>query len=111
MQARAARSYELFHPLMFPMFLPCIGLTHVTPSWTSAHCYFLGPPVDLWVVFLEPGEPKDDILFPQAGHCEGGALHMPLVVENHVVRIGSLGIVAHDLNPRDTCERIVWLAE
>ena len=31
--------------------------------------------------------------------------------QQHYVRIGSLGIVAHNLNPRDTCEGIAWLAE
>ena len=66
------------------MFFLCLRLTHVTPGWTLTHHYFLGPPVNLWVVFLEPAEPKDDVMFPQAGHHKGGALCMPLVAENHI---------------------------
>ena len=38
-------------------------------------------------MFLEPGEPKDDILFSQAGHHKGGALCMPFVVENHIYNL------------------------
>ena len=33
------------------------------------------------------------------------------VEQRPIVRIDSLGIVAHNLSPRDICEGITWLAE
>ena len=84
MRAREACPYELFHPLEFLTFLPHRRPrpTHVTPGGVSTHHYLLGLPVSLWVVLLEPGEPKDDVLLPQAGHCKRGAFHVPILVEN-----------------------------
>ena len=48
-------------------------LTGVAFVWTAAHGHFLGLPVYLWVVFLKPGEAKDDILLSQDSDCKGGA--------------------------------------
>ena len=54
-----------------PAFLSDFFLAGVTLNWTAAHVHLLGMPVDLWVMLLEPGEAKDDVLLSQAD-CKGG---------------------------------------
>ena len=45
------------------------------------------------------------------GHVVGALNHIQPSLLFGSVRIGSLGIVACNLNPRDICEGIAWLAE
>ena len=35
-------------------------------------------------MLLEPGKPKDDVLFPKVSDCEGCAFHMSIILENCV---------------------------
>ena len=63
-------------PLVHSLFFCNLCLTGVTFVWTVAHGHFLGLPVDLWVVLLEPGEAKDAILCSQASDCKGGVFRV-----------------------------------
>jgi hypothetical protein len=42
------------------------------------HVNLLGFPVDLWIVFLEPGVTEDDVLLPKPGYGKLNALGVPL---------------------------------
>ena len=48
------------------------------------HHYFLSLPVNLQVMLLEPGKPKDDVLFPKVSDCKGHAFRMSIILENCV---------------------------
>jgi hypothetical protein len=45
---------------------------------------FLGLPVDLRIVFLEPGVTEDDMLLPEPGYGELDMLRVPFVVDHHI---------------------------
>jgi hypothetical protein len=44
----------------------------------------LGFPVDLWIVFLEPGVTEDDVLLPKPSYSELDTLGVPFVVNHHI---------------------------
>jgi hypothetical protein len=48
------------------------------------HANFLGFPVDLWIVFLEPGVTEDDVLLTEPSHGELDMLGMSLAVDHHI---------------------------
>jgi hypothetical protein len=48
------------------------------------HVNLFGFPVDLRIVFLEPGVTEDDVLFPEPGYSELDALGVPLVIDHHI---------------------------
>jgi hypothetical protein len=48
------------------------------------HANLPGFPVDLPIVFLEPGVTEDDVLLPEPGYSELDALGVPLVVDHHI---------------------------
>ena len=66
------------------LFLCDLCLTGVTFVWIAAHGHLLGLPVDFWVVCLEQGEAKDDILLSQASDCEGGLFGVVVESEDHI---------------------------
>jgi len=45
---------------------------------TPAHHDLLGLPIDLGVVFLQPQEPKDQVLLAEVGNSEVDSLSMPV---------------------------------
>jgi hypothetical protein len=53
-------------------------------NWAAHHANFLGLPVDLRIVFLEPGVTEDDMLLPESGYSELDALGVPFVVDHHI---------------------------
>ena len=55
----------------------------------AAHGHFPSLPVDLWVVLLEPGEAKDDVLLSQASDCEGGAFGVVIESEDCIYNLCS----------------------
>ena len=61
-----------------------IGVTFV---WTATHGHFLGLPVDLQIVLLEPSEAKDDILLSQASDCKGGAFRVVIKSEDCIYNL------------------------
>jgi hypothetical protein len=48
------------------------------------HANFLGLPVDLRIVFLEPGVIEDDVLLPKSGYSELDTLGVSFVVDHHI---------------------------
>src|ERR1700727_267472 len=46
--------------------------------------YFLGLPIDLWVMLLEPGVSQYHTLFPKLSHCKLSAFCMILILEDHI---------------------------
>lgn len=41
-------------------------------------------PVDLWVVFAQPGVSKDDILFPEFRYCKLRVFRVTVVAEDEI---------------------------
>jgi hypothetical protein len=68
--------------LQFSLYLP---VTHVALVWAVTHEDLAILLVDLWVVCLEPGKPKYDVLLPQTGDY---TLHVPIIVENCIYDFG-----------------------
>jgi hypothetical protein len=54
------------------------------PVGQRVNVNLLGFPVDLWIVFLEPGVTEDDVLLPELSYGELDALSVPFVVNRHI---------------------------
>jgi len=71
-------------PLCIP-FRFSVGLTADTAAWdASGHFDGLGMEVDLWIVLVQPGEPKYHALLAEAGDCKQNMLGMSVVGHDHV---------------------------
>ena len=57
---------------MCSVFLSYFFLEGMAFIQTAAHAHLLGLPVDLWVMFSEPGKAHDDVLLSQPCDCKGG---------------------------------------
>ena len=72
------------YPLLFLSLFPHICSTCVAFVRAPTHHYFPSLPVNFRVMLLEPGKPKDDVLFPEVSDCEGCAFRMSIILENCV---------------------------
>jgi len=61
-----------------------------TSRRASVHLYFSGLPIDLRVVVLEPGIPKDHVLLSKAGDSEERSFGVGFVMEDYVYNFGDL---------------------
>ena len=100
-------------PMLAKLFILHVFSEHGVPShvtsdhgteFTSAFFCSLSKVLDMKLHFTLGYHPEGD----GQTECTNQTLKQYLQV---YVRIGSLGIVAHNLNPRDICEGIAWLAE
>ena len=84
MRAGAANLDKAVYLSLFLSLFPHVCSARVAFVRALTHHYFLSLPVNLRVMLLEPGKPKDDVLFPEVSDCDGRAFHMSIIPENCV---------------------------
>ena len=102
MGARVTNLDEAIYPLLFLSLFLYIHSTRVAFVWTLTHHYLLSPPVNLWVMLLEPSKSKDDVLLPKVSDCKGHVFHMSIILEDCVYNFCDRScLIASSINIED----------
>ena len=101
MGARVTNLNKVVYPLLFLSLFPYIHSTHVAFVWTPTHHYLPSPPVNLWVMLLEPSIPEDDVLLPEVSDCKGCAFCMSIIPEDYVYGFHDQSCLISSVNIED----------